>query len=246
MHRIGGGRRSPGASKVAILAGAVSGGIVLVLAILAIFICFRRRKAEPQDILTPISYGNPSQNQFISEPFVPPSHSLPAPVETTPYPIPAMPWPQPQSQAQGPTPMDHYSARVRSGPTHRASVTSSGAPLVSPGLSSNPSYSGSTGGPGWLDTTTYRSVSHNSTFGSGIVGVPGANPRGVTTISFYDGSGRQGSSNMAVEGVPSANASSSRAGYYDPGAETSTSAPPAPPVYDQSREMYMLSEIRKR
>ncbi|CAE6357377.1 unnamed protein product [Rhizoctonia solani] len=145
-------------TRVAIIAGAISGGIVLMLALLTIIICFRQRHPGPQDILTPAQTQiNPriqAEISFTSTPFAPNP-----PGQTDPHSPSAMPpWPQPQ------TPAPNTPKRLSNGGPPVLSYSLSRPPLASPGLSTMSSYTGSSGsGSGWPDSAGYLTTSFNHT-----------------------------------------------------------------------------------
>ncbi|KAB5588459.1 hypothetical protein CTheo_8100 [Ceratobasidium theobromae] len=279
---------SGGPSRIAIIAGAVGGGIALALVILGILIYLRRRRGRSPDLHAPQTQGQATQNQnqLVSTAFTPPPPSTSPTTqmsEIQPYSPPMTPpwiaphththsYPHPPNPSHSPPidPTNYRPMGMGTVPGARMSVASSRVPLMSPGLSSASSYSGSAGGnPGWHDTSTYRSSSYSgspapiigasisrpttgatrtSSVGFGgmsIVGdgasVTAASVSGVGSgVNLSPGSGfetRAGSSTMAVEGIPSTNGSSYRAGLHDiPAAGVGGRASAAPPSYREVEE----------
>ncbi|QRW08000.1 hypothetical protein RhiLY_06999 [Ceratobasidium sp. AG-Ba] len=214
----GSGGGSKPSSMVGILAGAISGGVVLVLALLTLAIFFRRRKhrrdeaegekhnTEPQH---PIGYA---VTPYRPNPSPEPQLQMPMPIHYNTGPT-MPPWPQPQTPA--PTVMGAM------GMGNRLSVASSGAPLLSPGVAST--YSSSSGpswstGPGPLHSNYAPGVEnpgHTSTYSNMSI------PAGMNTSMANSGS------NMAVEAGGSSSQFDATSSFRQ-GAMS-----PPPPAYDQ-------------
>ncbi|CAE6462656.1 unnamed protein product [Rhizoctonia solani] len=146
-------------TTVAIIAGAISGGVVLLLALLTIILCLRRKRTEPQEIMTPapsqMGFSSRGDASFISTPFTPSSPRM----QINSHEASGMaPWPQLQTLAPS------MAKRYSEGTPARLSYSSGRAPLASPGLTSLSSYTGSTGsGPGWSDSAGYQTTAFNCT-----------------------------------------------------------------------------------
>ncbi|KAG8720647.1 hypothetical protein FRC09_009215 [Ceratobasidium sp. 395] len=199
-------------SITGILAGAISGGVVLILALLALAICLHRRRRnqrvepEREKDLNLNEAGPPTG--YVTTPYNPNPHPQ---VQYSPMPI-TPPWPQPQSPAP-----QHYLAAGMGpmGAGNRTSVASSGAPLVSPGAPST--YSG------W-------SSGHGSSYNNHA---PSAESSGFNKMAAYNNMANfdpNSGSNMAVE----AGGSSSR---FDASSLRPSTMSPGPPAYDHGEYM---------
>ncbi|CAE6449708.1 unnamed protein product [Rhizoctonia solani] len=230
----GGQGGSPGINnntRVAIIAGAISGGVVLMLALLTILVCLRQRRPGPQDILTPLpsppirqSHGEVS---FASTPFM----LNPSPGQTGSHGASVMP-PSPQPQTPAPSTLKRFPSE---GPPV-LSYSLGRPPLGSPGLSTMSSYTGSTGsGSGWLDSAGYLTTSFNYTA-----------PLGPSISRPSAHTGRMGSSSLepgivyvggSVGGGTFNSGTSSGPGYqiYPSGMTSPVASltPPYPPAYEQ-------------
>ncbi|KAG8742721.1 hypothetical protein FRC10_000995 [Ceratobasidium sp. 414] len=215
----GSGQNGPGnnatpksSSKTGILAGAISGGVVLILALLALAIFLRRRRHKRDEVGSEKDIDEPAA--YAATPYDPDAQ-LQMPIH--PYNIVPVtpPWPQPQS------PGPEY---LTVGAGNRISVASSGAPLVSPGIAST--YSGSTGA-GWSSGPSSAYNNHTpgvENHGFKTMAGPGYNLTPPTGFNMRTGS------NMAVEGGES----SSR---FDASSMRPSTMSPGPPAYDSGGYM---------
>jgi hypothetical protein len=217
--------------NVGILAGAIAGGIVLLLAILALAICLRRRKKN--NTSAPEQHPNQPPTGYSATPFGPSFPHNPHPqMQVNPYAVPIMPpWPQPQSP--GPNYLPTTAAGVgigAMGAGNRTSVASSGTPLVSPGISST--YSGSGSSPGWTNTST---PSHEA---------PGFRPMGGFGFDASGGMSVRSGASMVASGSNVAVEAGGSSSRFDAGSSVRHGAvSPAPPAYDQGG--YMTSDVGK-
>ncbi|CAE6446509.1 unnamed protein product [Rhizoctonia solani] len=209
-------------STVAIIAGTVSGGIVLLLALLTILICIRQKRPDPQDILTPpptqTSFRSPREPSFTSTPFAP---VLPH-VHTD---ASGASVPQPQ------TPGSISAKRRSSEGATTLSYTLGGAPLASPGLSSMSSYTGSSSsGPGWPDSAGYHTTAFNHTAPlSPSMSRPPARNGLMGSFGPESGAAYLGSAPMGGDGVNTI-PGLGPGGTMNPVASASS---PGPPSYEQ-------------
>ncbi|KAG8690198.1 hypothetical protein FRC11_013223 [Ceratobasidium sp. 423] len=146
-------------TRVAIIAGAVSAGVVLILALLTLIFCIRRERSRPQDILTPAPTQNGVRTQedgsYIITPFTPERLHT----QTDSHGTSAM-LSRPQPQTPAPSAFDRY----RTGAPVIQSYSLGDAPLASPGLLTMSSYTGSSGsGSGWPDSADYQTTAFNYT-----------------------------------------------------------------------------------
>ncbi|KAH7339359.1 hypothetical protein B0J17DRAFT_358221 [Rhizoctonia solani] len=203
-------------STVAIIAGAVSGGVVLLLALLTILICIRQKRPGPQDILTP----PPTQTTF-------PSHREPS-FTSTPF-MPILPHMRTDaSGASVPQPPTPAKRRSSEGQT-TLSYSLGGAPLASPGLSSMSSYTGSSSsGPGWPDSAGYQTTlfNHTAPLSTSISRPPAHNSLmgslGPEPGTAYVGGGPMGGGMVEIGPGPGG-----------PASPIASSSSPGPPSYEQ-------------
>ncbi|KAJ1304316.1 hypothetical protein OPQ81_005476 [Rhizoctonia solani] len=223
-------------STVAIIAGAISGGIVLMLALLTTLICLKQKRPNPQDILTPVPNNRGVHNQqdtsFISTPFTP---ALPH-IQTGAYGASVTPpWPQPQTPV--PSVVKQYSSGTQGG----LSYSLGGAPLASPGLSTMSSYTESGGsGSGWPDSTGYQTTPFNytATVGPSISRLPAHSGGVVSPVPepgvAYAGDGPMGGAMFAPEAGSATNLEPGHQMYVGGVASSFTSpSSPCPPAYEK-------------
>ncbi|CAE6445786.1 unnamed protein product [Rhizoctonia solani] len=214
----GGSTETHSSSTVPIIAGAISAGVVLLLALLTIIICLRRKRTEPQDIMTPApsqaGFSSRADPSFVSTPFTPGLSR----VRTNSNGASGMSIrPQPETPTLG-----------------MVKRRSEDAPGIL-------SYTESTGsGPGWVDSTGYQTTPFNYTTPLGT-----SMSRPVEYVVQINGMGSNpgevyASGGPTAGGVIIAEAGSSRG--MRPGYQIYTgtmanragsSMSPAPPAYEQ-------------
>lgn len=223
--------------NIAILAGGIAGGVVLLLALLTLLICLRRRR-NASTTATNARHEN-AVIPYSTTPFV---HAPQPQMQINPHSMPITPpWPQPQTPGPG------YFApgMLAANPGHGTSLSSSGAPLISPGLSST--YSGGSGWPGSSTNRTESITSGGGTPGADHLGFgPRRSSDGKISPGMSAGSGvgsGYGGSNVAVEaGGSSSRVADASSGRYEMSSPTS----PAPPAYDQGAYAHTGGVNQKR
>lgn len=187
--------------KIPTIVGAISGGVALILVLLTIFVCLRRRKYDGSQHILTLSTQVMPQIGLLFEPLqVPPAPRTPTPI--TP------PWAQLLPPASSPA-------------ANNSRFIGSGMPGVAMSIGSShpPTYS-SIGPP------TYHSNSHRGALAPSTSNSfrPGGLARSTTAVSRS--SWAPGSSIITAEAGPSAGPIAG-GGYFGDGRGTMSAAPPA-------------------